>query len=59
MNRLMRECQLCGCLLKEHEENICDSCHNELMCEEEEWHDRMNDMYTMDKNGFCDGFTKY
>jgi hypothetical protein len=30
---------------------------NEL--EYDDWHERMNSMYTYTEDGFCDGFTKY
>lgn len=39
----------------------CNQQIQEMVAEEAEddWHERMNDMYTYAEDGFCDGFTKY
>ena len=43
----------------EVDEETLNAWLEEQLRQEEEWHEMMNDLYTYNDDGFCDGFTKY
>ncbi len=54
----MKRCKHCLCPIDYGE--ICEDCEKMKEEQEEQYRneERMNDLYTIDDSGFCDGFTK-